>query len=59
MCRAVFVEVNDAVSKLNISEVEALDTRETVDCLVVVYSIDDQRSFDKNCNSILKVKSKK
>ena len=41
------VDVNGAVSKLKISECEALDNRETVDCLVLVYSIDDQRSFGK------------
>ena len=47
----VLVDVNGAVSKLRISECEALDNRETVDCLVLVYSIDDQRSFG-NSNSI-------
>ena len=52
MFRAVFVEVNGAVSKLNISEVEALDSGEMVDCLVLVYSIDDQRSFGKILNIV-------
>ena len=54
MFRAVFVEVNGAVSKLNISEVEALDSGEMVDCLVLVYSIDDQRSFGKILNIVCK-----
>ena len=47
------VDVNGAVSKLKISECEAIDNRETVDCLVVVYSIDDQRSFGKILKPLL------
>ena len=50
----VLVDVNGAVSKLRISECEALDNRETVDCLVLVYSIDDQRSFGKILNIVCK-----
>ena len=47
LSRVVLVEVNGAVSKLKISECETLEYGETVDCLVLVYSIDDQRSFGK------------
>ena len=50
----VLVDVNGAVSKLRISECEALDNRETVDCLVLVYSIDDQRSFGKILSIVCK-----
>ena len=45
MSRVVLVEVNGAVSRLKISECEAFDDGEQLDCLVLVYSIDDQKSF--------------
>ena len=47
LCRVVLVDVNGSVSKLSIAECEELEGGNIPDCLVLVYSIDDHKSFGK------------